>query len=515
MPDSLGDDQQPQCLGKRKRNGNGSVFAQFPAEIIDHIALCFVTPFPSEEFPNDDFPLKLRSLRLEWDALINYHDDRHSPPTKAKYYLPTPDIPTLLGLRLVSSVWNASASRVLRQYAWWLLKFDRMDPINRVVEALNHPQAEGSGLSRLARKVKLSFRKDVQPSYLSLSEGGEMMESPIENAPRGYKNYHGQTQRYSRMEDVFNSLSRVEALHVEFPSATSESSDRNDDMATRAGCYDLQALGKIFLIMHDALNLPAFEHLTDLRLAVPVSHDVQRLGNALSQEARDRLKHLWIGLQDATGAGGKPDYTIGGHLDDYDEDSPENEEFMPGNLQLEYPNRFHQQELWDFVASCRSLEHLGIECTQYLDLEYLDWTPAANSQGLKTLDLKRVYATIPALRNLLKRGTDFSGQDEETDPSIIRRIALQYVKIKKDGGNWAELFDFLHDYCDDLEILRVTDLTYYSDHENYEAIGRIYETSSTIFSGHGGDWSALRRLLRTLVSRAGGVEKYPRRCLAD
>ncbi|KAH7134033.1 hypothetical protein EDB81DRAFT_588987, partial [Dactylonectria macrodidyma] len=266
--------------------------------------------------------------------------------------------------------------------------------------------------------------------------------------------------------DLFKSLGRIDAFSVLFPRAVT-CMRFGDEMAD---CYDIQAVVGTIAAIRSGLQTSTFDHLTDLRLELPSTYFVEQTVDGMDQEARNRLKHLYIRILDQTGVAGCHEW-LGTLLDDdsdaldgtteLDFNSPNPYPFS--NLQFEYPNIDHQLGLWEFVSSCRNLESLGIEATHYLDLTMLRFGEAPALLNLRVLTLSRLYITSSSLINLCNRNMPLS-TSTEYQPCQLQRLSLKDVKIYEDGGDWDEVFTFLLVHCPRLEVVWFHLLTYFCEH---------------------------------------------------
>lgn len=132
-------------------------------------------------------------------------------------------------------------------------------------------------------------------------------------------------------------------------------------------------------------------------------------------------------ITDDSGLSGKKEYLSfdleADENDDgeWEEPGPNGVGHPPSNLQLTYPNRAHQDALWDWPTKCRNLEALAIHATHQLDLcqlaEKLDAAPEGTLTHLRALHLSRVYVTFGLLARLMV-------------PSRIRRLSLKDLLIR-------------------------------------------------------------------------------------
>lgn len=164
------------------------------------------------------------------------------------------------------------------------------------------------------------------------------------------------------LRNLIDNLSNVETFSVTFDGAES----RYKGHLCMADCYDVVSFGIVMDTILHGLGSQAFQHLTDLRLALPGTHDIGKLAAGIPDNVKQQLKHLYLEVVDESGPGG----SLG--LSFFD---------GPSNLQAQYPNQDYQDEVWAFIASCNNLESLGLHCTHCLSLERLNWKPGPNFRG--------------------------------------------------------------------------------------------------------------------------------------
>jgi hypothetical protein len=304
---------------------------------------------------------------------------------------------------------------------------------------------------------------------------------------------------------LIDNLTEVHAFSVIFPGATSAY-----DGATHpeAECYDLDSFDMAMGTILHGLRSQAFQHLVDLRLTVPGTHDIGKLAGGMSDDVKLQLKHLWLAVVDKTGPGGCWDYRFELEFspEEYEDGTLTNVEdsgYAPSNLQAQYPNRDYQSEVWGFIQSCRNLESLAVHCTHYLSLDLLNWEPGPKSKGLHALSLARVYAHTSTLINLL------AAPPSEAEPSIARRVEFREVKIYPDGGDWSTVCRWLADSCPKLEFFFPYNIGYFSSHPNFCGNNRPWENTNDIWTTSDEDNKSLVAIMGKLVKKAGGRHNYP------
>ncbi|KAI0420101.1 hypothetical protein F5X98DRAFT_52554 [Xylaria grammica] len=520
----------------------------FPLEIIDHIIGYLVEPEPVKElgvwwreraWRNRGFKTwgcivdrKTRKIEL-WDQFISC--DYNPQPYEAEENgdragrcFTYPSLQHLYCLRLVSRIWNASASRILRRYKWWSVDIDRVGSLEEALQLFVRKSdsvdftSKNHLFSRLTfpiiRHVRSFIRdyyidtarrdgKDRHSIYTETSDASGMCTT--RGAEEAERDYRDRSVANRLLRDLIYNLTHVESFCFAFEDAES-STDCVESFV--AGCYDVALFDMTMDTLLFGLRSPAFQHLVDLRLALPGTHDVGRLAVGIPENVKQQLKHLYLEIVDCTGPGGSDEYVhdqgifLEGIEDPFYDGTQTNIEesaSLPSNMQIQYPNRDHQHEVWAFIEACNNLESLSLFCTHYLSLDRLNWTPGPNFRGLRALSLGRVYANASTLIELLAaRGHG------ETDDVAARRVHFEDVKIYRDGGEWATVFSWLAEACPRLEFFRVWDVGYFSTHPYFSPPVLIGGTQE-IWTESRMDFERLQALLHDLVRKAGGASQYP------
>ncbi|KAF2688141.1 hypothetical protein K458DRAFT_175749 [Lentithecium fluviatile CBS 122367] len=266
-----------------------------------------------------------------------------------------------------------------------------------------------------------------------------------------------------------------------------------------APSLDLAIIAAFRNCLVTALGNTTLEHLTDLRLTLPCAYDFVAVGAALPDDMCARLRRLYLGYVDATGPGGSEQYLV--WRDSYG-DGDEDVEFS--NLQKLYPNEEYINALYSIVNRCPNLNSLGLSATQHLDGDPLSGIPAA-VKGLKDLYLYRVRISHTGLIRLLSS----TSSDTSDPPNPITSAWLEAVELK--SGTWKDIFEHLL-HCSSFSYLCPKDLVYARDelsHQHKLYNSRPWEDSGNIWTRHEPDQQSLRTLIRKLIDKAGGKEKYP------
>jgi hypothetical protein len=168
-------------------------------------------------------------------------------------------------------------------------------------------------------------------------------------------------------------------------------------------------------------------------------------------------------------------------------------------LQRRYPNRRHQQELWECITLCKNLEALSIQGTHYLGLDQLRWPGASNFTDLRVLHLGRLYSGVTPIQKLIKQW----GR-----PASLQKLIIDDVKMPLDEGIWGAVLHFLLDECPNLELFFVYNLSYFSD------VGRRCGLSSpedgtVIDSSERDDLDPLEELAHIFAGKCGSSDTWP------
>ncbi|KAF8859514.1 hypothetical protein BDZ45DRAFT_742332 [Acephala macrosclerotiorum] len=153
------------------------------------------------------------------------------------------------------------------------------------------------------------------------------------------------------------------------------------------------------------------------------------------------------------------------------------------------------------VSRCHNLETLGLEGTQRLDANLLEWSPTF--EGLKELYLKRVKLSSENLIKLLS-----PAKSVPVVSSSLSKVWLDLVDLT--SGLWDEVFSQLL-RCPSLEFFQPEDLSYTRGSENFRFKmwpGRAWEDCFELLSVREEDEEAMLALKRALRRKAGGRDTY-------
>ncbi|KAI3333251.1 hypothetical protein F4824DRAFT_513402 [Ustulina deusta] len=399
----------------------------------------------------------------------------------------------LYSMRLVSRSWNASASRVLRRYWWWPVDLKTTATLERAIQLCAGIPATLNDIStkNLFNRLiipRISHVRSIEREYFvdqARREGKDLLsiysDKIVGNVEGLERDDPVRREENRLLRNLIDNLSNVETFSVTFDGAES----RYKGHLCMADCYDVVSFGIVMDTILHGLGSQAFQHLTDLRLALPGTHDIGKLAAGIPDNVKQQLKHLYLEVVDESGPGG----SLG--LSFFD---------GPSNLQAQYPNQDYQDEVWAFIASCNNLESLGLHCTHCLSLERLNWKPGPNFRGLRALYLNRVYASASTLINLL------AARDSEVGQPAARRVEFLGVDIVADGGDWGTVFSWLGTNCPELDFFHVYGIGYLEGHESF---AERLDDSCVIWSESGTDGGLLAAIMTDLIIKAGGDSEYP------
>ncbi|KAI0538644.1 hypothetical protein GGR58DRAFT_287960 [Xylaria digitata] len=503
-----------------------------PVEMIDNIVDCSIEPKRVSDISvQGSLPKDGRDD--PWDVFIscdyNSHpycgdeEDDHRTDRGFAYR----SLEHVYNLRLVSATWNSSVIRILRQYGWRPVNFNKTNSLEEVLELCKRKPERKPGSIDNPLKDNI-FNRLLIPTIGGVRsftrwydvnrarvEGRDLLgiyKDTMDERTRHYSQASDMSVGNRLVRDLMNNLTCVEAFSVAFEDAHSHK-DEFRGGTYEADCYDVDLLDMAMDTILYGLRSPAFQHLFDLRLRLPGTRDIGRLAAGIPDNVKRQLKHLYLEVVDETGPGGKfyplpfGDYAGSGNEDPHQDGaqtSIEHSAYAPSNLQAQYPNRDHQNEIWAFIESCNNLESLGLHCTHYLSLDRLNWKPGPKSRGLRALYLNRVYANAQTLINLL------TARDcEETRDSVARRVDFTAVRIYRDGGDWSTVFSWLSDACPRLEFLHAKNLTYFSTHEHFCPTCVNDMGDREIWTQNFADEATLRDARYDLAKKAGRLSHYP------
>ncbi|KAI1325420.1 hypothetical protein F5Y16DRAFT_422850 [Xylariaceae sp. FL0255] len=90
------------------------------------------------------------------------------------------------------------------------------------------------------------------------------------------------SQENDLLRKLFDNPTEVEAFAVSFPRVASENNGRD----RQAMCYDTTSCDAVMATLLYSVKSPAFQHLVDLRLAIPGTHDIRLLAAGMSETVK-------------------------------------------------------------------------------------------------------------------------------------------------------------------------------------------------------------------------------------
>ncbi|VUC32484.1 unnamed protein product [Clonostachys rosea] len=430
------------------------------------------------------------------------------------FYRSEVDIRTLRNLRLASREWLAAVDPYLQKYT--ALKIDvGSRPAMEKLANVMRPSFPAKQLIIPCIEAAIAFRRRYtynQGADPDVEDVEEYEDEPL-NRNWDYvtampgaipeKPFIGSGDVHL-LESIFNRLPRIESFTLLFPASNGTF---DNGWNGSADFYDMDVVNSSISFFKRAFSLPAFSQLTDLRLHLPCTHNVGQICERLGQDARNQILHLEICIVDASGVSGQREHLFFDNPGDYmelDGDVHIYNSVPYSNMQREFSNQEHQDELWEFVGSCANLQSLHIAGTNFLDLERLRWRKGPHSRGLRVLALERVWISISSLQALLLP----SPLAAHTAPQL-RRISLGDVKLRDGGGNWEDIFNSLREEYPDLELSYMEQLTYFESHPRYASLQSPWDSCWKIQSEERSDLRAMHALAEHLAERAGGWDYYP------
>ncbi|KAK7226972.1 hypothetical protein V2G26_014975 [Clonostachys chloroleuca] len=443
-----------------------------PAEIISKILEELIN-VPETKFHPFDADSSF-SRRILWeDVICPDHYDHHRINIGQ----------SALALRLISREWNRWVTATMQKHFTWKVDFGSPDSLGKALACLpesNGGSAQGNGILPTREIVR---RLVVKPG----KEAGDISVS-------------GQPQKWNINDlllQLFRRLGHVESFALHFPPGNSNDPDvANSFIEAVAHCFH---------------QTNSSSRITSLQLKVPSTYHAAQAFQAILPDQPVQIRSLLIEILDSSGKSGSRDYLRESYMEDEDVDGTAEESeddeaaldydssFDRSLLQRRYPNRRHQQELWECITLCKTLEALSIQGTHYLDLGQLRWPGVSNFTDLRVLHLGRLYSGVTPIQKLIKRW----GR-----PASLQKLIIDDVKMPLDEGIWGAVLHFLLDECPDLELFFVYNLSYFSD------VGRACGLSSpedgtVIDSSEDDDSEPLEELVHTFADKCGSSDTWP------
>jgi hypothetical protein len=331
------------------------------------------------------------------------------------------------------------------------------------------------------KKLRLDFRNDefgmsIHPNPFLISGSTPFNDPPTIRTDALIRS----------IPSLLSQVPSLETFEVHLPAAKSTVNDKGI-----ADNYHIPRLSNVLHGLSTAFQTSPVKELSDLRLFLPCTNNFAQLSRDMPFSLLSRLRHLYLETTDATSPGGS-----NLNLFWYDEVSDGDEDVPLSNLQQLSPDSAHAADFFALVSKCPNLEALGITCTHHLDLNLLAWTDSPPPSSLSVLFLNRIRVSASSLRVLLS--------------PHLNRLYIEDVSLT--SGTWSSVFDHLRLCCPALTYLNPCNLTYARDGSSKDLIrwwNRPWDYAANIWTSHDPDVEALRGLVRLLVERAGGKDKYP------
>ncbi|CAH0027018.1 unnamed protein product [Clonostachys rhizophaga] len=440
------------------------------------------------------------------------------------------DLEAVCNIRLVSLAWYYSATKLLERHLSWHLNLDSDYSLAKV----RHLCVDEVGVGRLLPTRNIVRRLRILPIKTSIApdrikyekiEGRpteeELLQWPKDGAA-AYRRFarfcisdvSGEEARkrsiammavYDMFHCFLKSLVHIESFDIAFPQAHVNVDDQC------AESYNFDVIRGLSREFEYGLRKEAFACLQDLRVSLPGTYNVKAYLSGMSQAARDKLKNLFIGITDATGAAGCHEYSRSpwNRTEDLDGTVHDSRgtvlKIPPSRLQLYKPNRHYQDHVWEFISSCHNLTSLGVRATHYLDLRNLTRESYSRLNGLKELYLSRVYVDKESILKLL-----LPKEWDHTTPASLGNLTLEDVKMHLDGGTWCQVMQFLWDHCADLNYVSLLRLSYFCEHPRAWPRGYAYRVpAGTIATRNEEDIDSVRRIVERFLQREGGILTCP------
>ncbi|CAH0046799.1 unnamed protein product [Clonostachys solani] len=487
-------------------------------EIVSHLLYPDIEGFPGRP--------KYQSYGTDWDDFMQlppprpcndfyFHGELQTIATS--FYRLKGDIRTLRNLRLTSREWLATVDPFLQKCSSFKVDVGSRQAMGRLANVIR-PSFPVKRLVIPCIEAALAFTRRFtynQGVDHDVEDVVEYTDEPIYNNSDDFAATSGAppekpfmgSRHIELLESIFHNLPQIESFTLMFPTS---GGTYNNGWEGSADFYDMDVVNSSIAFFKKALSLPVLSHLTDLRLHLPCTHNVGQICEGLGQEARNQILHLEICIVDASGISGQRGHLFFDYPGDYTEVDGDVHIYnsVPySNMQREFNNQEHQDELWEFVGSCPNLRSLHIVGSNFLDLDRLRWKKAPNSRGLRVLSLERVWVSLSSLEALLLPSPPVA----HTTPQL-RRICLGDVKLHDDGVNWEDIFNNLREGYPELELSYMEQLTYFESHPRYASLQSPWDSAWKIQSEEESEIRAMYALVQHLAEKAGGWDYYPQEC---
>ncbi|CAG9983975.1 unnamed protein product [Clonostachys byssicola] len=443
-----------------------------PAEIISKIVEELINVPETEFHPFDDDWFTSRRVLWE-DVICTNHYDHHRINIGQE----------ALALRLISREWNQWVTAMMQEHFTWKVDIGSADSLRKALICLPEPNegcAQGNGL--------LPTREIVR--RLVVNPGKETRDISVGDQPKKWN-------IKDLLLQLFRRLGHVEDFALHFPRGNSNDPDvANSIVEAVAHCFQ---------------QTNSSSRITSLQLKVPSTYHAAQAFQAILPDKPAKIRNLLVEILDSSGKSGSRDYLEKSYMEDEDidgtaeesgDDEPAldyNSSFDRSPLQRIYPNRRHQQELWECITECKHLQALSIQGTHYLNLRRLHWPAAPNFTDLRVLHLGRLYSGVTPIQKLIKR---------EGRPASLQKLIIDDVKMPLDEGIWGAVLQFLLDECPNLELLFVYNLSYFQDVGRWAGLSSP-EDGTVIDSSERDDEEPLKELIHMFADKFGSSDTWP------
>ncbi|CAI6336743.1 unnamed protein product [Periconia digitata] len=476
-----------------------SGFEKLPAELYDEIFSHVVDISPAENPPWGSVTTSFT------DGSDDIHVLDYLREVRRDYagYLPS----SCVKLRLVSKAFNRAVSRVWFQYEYLKLRaFDKTgwfrnealpDPEDNLERRVIKPNSvenikkyviQGNNFSPFLRRLRLQFSTED-----GFGNSGRMHWLAPKDSNSNPVDRESLLALLNVLPSALEKVEQLECLWVNltesWESIYSGTGKPEDEYAPDLDLFAINELRSSLCRLFSPTYAHKFRFLTELRLSLPCTYDFAALNKAMSDEATERLKHLYLEYVDATGPGGSSNYLVWAEEGDDGDES-----FPPSNLQKEYPNHVYMHHICELVGRCINLESLGLHATHYLNLDELDWKPAA--AGLRNIYIYRAVIHSDTLIKLLGAA--------DGRPSNIFAVNLNEVHLL--DHTWARVLDHLLQ-ADALQYFNIRNLNYALHGESAELSyynNRPMENISPIWTNEEDDEERLESIVKKVLD-AGGL----------
>lgn len=406
-------------------------------------------------------------------------------------------------LRLVSKAFNRAISRLLFQDLFLRVRAFEQIVSGNSIHNINKLIINGQFLPQFLRCLHLDLSIDVRIYWDDDYDDEDDLDWSKDSTwspwlePDSPESYHAVKESLfavlKMLPPALETMKQLDCLWLDMNVFWNYGDDAKSPLK-----LDLFAISEVRNTLCSLFS-PSYAHnfpfLTELRLALPCTYDFAALNEAMSDEATQRLRHLYIEYLDASGPGG------GGKLLSWHDHiiglSPD---VCSSNLQEEYPNPKYMSDVCKLIGRCTNLESLGVRATHPLHLDELDWKP--RKKDLKNFYIYRAVVRYDTLKRL------FSNADGEP----VTDVAMTLGHIQLLDYTWAKVFERLL-RVPTLIYLGVEGLKYAPGGESAHFIGepvriqnrRYLRSWSGIFTKNTSDKHRLKDIIKKAKATGGVV----------